>query len=185
MIDPEPAWLATFITIPKVSTDIWATNFANWVEPHVVSAELTGVIAASDPFTFNKAVFETALKLLGPESTAIAGIQGFADAWETAILASTLVVSAGDSLGAPSPPTIWSVVAASIIDPPSILLGKAKILELVSSAKVPDASDSDFPKIFRAAFLLLTGTVTGLDSQLPPPAGPGPQPLVASSVPLI
>ena len=80
------------------------------------------------------------------------------------------------------PNTIFSVVNTTVIDPTSIALGKAKILELVTAPPVSDPQLSQFPTKFREATLLLTITVSGLDST--PPGGGGPLPLVAANIPI-
>jgi len=95
------------------------------------------------------------------------------------MVASLAAVSAGAFIGVSAPPTLFSAVATTLIDPPSILLAKAKILELVTAPPEADAQDSLFPEKFRDATLLLTITVSGTNSVTPTPA-----PLSAASVPL-
>lgn len=174
MIDSLSIWKTTFQTLPKTEDTSWAGNFADWTDERVSGkAELLFITNPSTTFTFSKSTFQSLLLGLSPTPSAAAGIQGFADAWETAILASTLNIGPGAFVGIDSPATKWSVVSSSLIDPPSILLGKAKILELVSAAPAEDAALSEFPEKFRDAFLALTGSVIGLDST-PIPAGPLP-----------
>ena len=175
MIDPLSIWKSTFANLPQVSDSSWASNFANWVYDRVQSAELSGVMTASDPFDFKKGIFESALLVLPPTPSAAVGILGFATAWETAVVASsTLLVTSGDSLGAPSPATTWSVVSSSIVDTPSIAIGKAIILTLATMPPVPTVDLSKFPEIFRNAFLALTGSIVGMNSVVPPVPLPAP-----------
>src|SRR5690606_16770869 len=115
-------------------------------------------------FPFPIPLFASQLQSLPPTPSALAGILGFATAWETAILATPIVVGPGSSVGSPSPPTTFSVVASTILTPASIAAGKAKILELVTAPAVADATQSEFPVKFREATLLLKFTSTGLDS---------------------
>jgi len=168
-IDALPIWQSTFAALPKVANNSWAGNFASWVDSRVTNKMgLNGMGGAGLSFTFNKTVFEAQLITLTPTGNALAGITAFADAWETAILASVAVVAAGSYIGSPSPSTTWSVVNTTTIDPPSILAAKNKIKELVSAPPTANALDSEFPIKFREAFLLLTITTSGLDSDSPP-----------------
>ncbi len=176
MIDPLSTWISTFAALPTTADTSWAGNFANWANDRVIDMELSGILNAGLDWTFNKTTFEASLIVLTPTPIAASGIASFASAWETAIVASALSILAGASLGAPSPATTWSVVSSQVIDSSGIAAGKAKILELVSSPPVPDATSSDFPVKFREAFLLLTGSITGLNSVIPPT---GPNPLVS------
>jgi len=189
MIDPLATWRSTLAALPKVADTSWAANFAGWVADRVVSIETDASVLDSSAgfvFVFNEALFASQLIALTPVNDALAGITGFADAWEAAILTTvfpaTLNVSAGAFAGSPSPATTFSVVNSVVLDPPSILAAKNKIIELATAAPVADVNDSEFPVKFREAFLLLTITVSGLDST---PAPAGPLPLTVSNVPLV
>lgn len=149
------------------------------IAPGVASFTPVGFV-----FTFQQAIFASALAALAPSPSSAAGIAGFATAWESAMLASTVVVGPGSFVPPPLPTSIFSAVFSTTIDASSIASGKNKIMELVSSAPVDDAQNSDFPVKFREATLLLTFTAIGLDSEPIPPAGPGPQPFSAVNVPL-
>lgn len=186
-VDVLQDWKDTLAALPKVADTSWAANFAGWYADRIVgiTTNPANLVPVGFTFTFAQPVFAAQLLALTPVGDALSGITGFANAWETALLATTVAVSPGSAIPPPTPPTIFSVVTTTVIDPASIAAGKAKILELVTAPPVADAQNSLFPVKFRDATLLLTITVTGLDSQPPPSAGPGPQPLVAANVPLI
>jgi len=171
-VDVLDIWKTTLKALPKTADNSWAGNFAAWTDDRTTS-KMDLLIIDQFTFTFAKAIFEGALIGLGPTPSAVIGITAFANAWETAINASTVVVPAGASIGTPSPATTWSAVSSTIILAPSIALAKAKILELVTAPTVADALNSEFPIKFRDAFLLLQIQATGLDST-PPAAGPLP-----------
>jgi hypothetical protein len=174
MIDPLATWQTTFANLPKVADTSWAQNFADWADARVTSKmKLNGIGGPNMTFTFNKSLFAAQLIALLPTDDALAGITGFALAWEAAIIASVAATAAGSYIGAPTPSTTWSVVNSTVIDPPSIALGKAKIIELKDAPATDNALDSEFPIKFREAFLLLTVTTDGLDSD-----GDGPYPLI-------
>lgn len=183
MIDDLATWKSTFEALPKVTDISWAANFANWVYDRVVNNELTGLTTASPPLLFDKGTFQTALEATVQTTDPVTGATQFANAWLTAINASTILqVVPGDSVGAATPATTWSVVSTALLNPAGIAAGYSILLSL--SAAVPSElfSLSEFPEKFRLAFLALLGDVSGLDS-VPPPAGPNA--LVVSLVPLI
>lgn len=187
-IDALPVWKSTMADLPKVADASWALNFANWVGDRVTNIAMNpSALDGSLTFVFNRPVFAAALVALPPTPDSLIGITGFALAWESAILTSifpaTLNVASGAKVGGNgSDPTKFSAVTNVILDPASILAGKAKILELVNAPKVADVADSVFPEKFRDAFLALKINVIGLDSVSPPG---GPNPLAALQVPLI
>lgn len=170
-VDALSTWQTTFAALPKTKDTSWAANFATWADDRVTSklTQDSGIQGPGLTFTFNKAIFQTALLLLLPVPDALLGIKGFADAWQTAMASSVAITAVGSSVGAPSPATTWSVVASTTIDPASIVLGHTKILELVNSPKVADALESEFPIKFREAFLLLTISTLGTNSVAPTP----------------
>lgn len=183
-IDPLPVWQSTLAALPAVGDTSWALNFANWYADRIVAitTDPAALIPVGFTFPFPVALFATQLQAIAPNPSALAGITAFADAWEAAMLATIPSVSSGSAVPPPSPPTIFSVVISTVLDPAGIAAGKAKIIELAASPPVGDALNSQFPVKFREATLLLTITVTGLDST-PTPAGP--LPLVAANVPLV
>ena len=173
-IDALATWQSTFAAIPKVATTAWANNIANWVDARVTGKmSLPGIGGPGFSFTYNKATFAAQLLSLAPTTNALAGITAFADAWLTAMNASTLATAPGSFIGTSTPATLWASVSSTIFVPASLTLGRAKILELATAPAVSDPLLSDFPIKFRAAFLLLTVTTTGVNS-VPPPGGPNP-----------
>lgn len=179
-IDALSVWKTQLNSLPKVADDSWASNFSMWADGRVTN-KMTLIDIDLFTFTFAESIFQSTLINLSPTPSASIGINAFANAWETAINVSTVVVPIGASIGTPSPMTTWSSVTSTIILPASIAAAKAKIIELISAPTVDDALDSDFSIKFRDAYLLLQIQVTGLDSQPPPVAGPGPQPLIGVS----
>jgi hypothetical protein len=181
-IDSLSTWKQTFTNIPKVNEKSWAANFSNWCANRVNGkAELTGITTATPPFTFSQSVFKTQLEALGVTTLSPEGAVGFATAWQTAVNASLiLTVVPGDFINPESDPTKWSVVTTALIDPASVAAAKAFLVsQLTVAIKTNNSNESNFPQIFRDAFLLLTGTTIGLNSL------PIPLPLVALNVPLI
>jgi hypothetical protein len=185
-INPLSTWKSELAALEKVGDSTWATNFAQYYADQIAGIEpdpLT-LSAVGFTFTFNTSVFASGLLSLPPSDSAATSALGIANAWEAAILGSIVVVGPGSSIQPATPSTTFSVVFTTIIDPVSIAAGKAKVLELASATPVEDPNDSIFPEILRDATLLLTITVTGLSSDLPPPGGPGPLPLTAPLVAL-
>ena len=182
-LEPVGTWKSTLAALPSVADSSWASAFASWYSARIatISPDPSVFAAVGFVFTFNAATFQAQLLTLGPTDDPAAGASGFANAWEAAILASTALVAPGSALVPPSPPTTFSVVATTVIDPTSVAAGKAKLLELAAAPPVSDANNSQFPVKFREATALLSITVTGTDST-PTPAGP--LPLTAPFVPL-
>lgn len=183
-IDALQIWKDELAALPKVADTSWAANFAAWYADRLagITTSPSALVPTGFVFTFAQAAFAAQLLSLAPTTSAAAGIMGFANAWQTALLATTAVVGPGSFKPPTSPATLFSAVISTIIDPASITAGKAKLLELVTAPPVADPQNSAFPVKFREATLLLSITVTGLDST-PTPAGP--LPLVAALVPLI
>ena len=181
MLKPLPAWKASIAAIPPSKGPVWANNFANWYATEIATIfpKPPTLVPTGFVFTFNTAVFITMLSKNPPTLDPVAGINGFANAWEAALLASVVVVSPGTYYGSPGPATTFSVVIASIIDVPSIALGKLHLLNLVAAPPAAGGADSKFPQIFREATLMLTMTVTGINS-----SAPTTSPLVAPLCPL-
>lgn len=183
-VDPLQTWKDTLENLPKVINTSWALNFANWYASRIsgIEPDPSSLVPAGWSFPFPVPLFASQLQSLLPTTNALAGITGFANAWETAILATIPTMTPGTFIPPSSPPTLFSsIIPPVVIDPPSIVAGKAKIIELITSPPVADAQDSEFPVKFREATLLLTVSVNGLDST-PPPSGP--LPLSALFVPL-
>ena len=183
-IDPLSVWKSTLAELPAVADNSWSETFAGWYHSRILSIETnpSQLIPSGFVFNFQESVFAAQLSSLTPVDNSLAGITGFANAWEAALLASTAVLAPGSAIPPPTPKTIFSLINSTVIDPSSIAAGKAKILELVTAPAVSDTQNSEFPEKFRDATLLLTITTQGLDSQTPPD---GPQPLMAAAVSLI
>jgi len=181
-VDPQATWASTLDALPKVADGSWAQNFANWYAGRIsgITTKASVVIPVGFVFTFNAVVFKNNLSALAPTTSASAGINGFADAWVAAMNASIVVAATGTSGAPASPATTFSAIASAVIDPPSVLLAKAKLQELISAPAVDDGLDSEFPVKFRDATLLLTMTLVGTNS-----VAPSPSPLTIANVPLI
>lgn len=177
--DPLNLWKDTLEKLKPSGDVTWAIDFAKWVDERVTN-KLTVSGVSKSTFTFQKAVFATALTPLTPVADPVSGIKKFADAWALAMKTSTMIVPVGASLGAPTPATTWSVVS-SVINPASIELGRAIILTLSAAPVAAKTKDSQFPQKFREAFLALKVDITGTNS-VPPPAGPNPLPFPAATV---
>lgn len=180
-IDPLAVWKTTLEDLKPSGNVSWALNFASWIDKRVTGKLVVGAQVSQSKFTFSKSVFAAALQALAPTDDPVAGLKKFADAWEKAILSSTMVVPPGAYFQSASSATKWSTVTASVIDPASIALGRAVILTLAAAPVAATASSSIFPEKFRKAFLLLTVTITGVDSQVPPT---GPLPLTLPNAPV-
>lgn len=184
-VDILQIWKDELANLPKVTDTSWAANFSAWYADRLtgITTDPAALVPSGFVFTFAESIFAAQLIALTPTTSALDGIQGFADAWEVALNATTVVVAPGSAVPPPSPSTTFSAVTTTVIDPASIAAGKAKLIELVTAPPVADPQDSLFPVKFREATLLLTITVSGLDST--PPGSGGPLPLVAANVPLI
>jgi hypothetical protein len=187
-IDPLNTWKQTLADLPKVSSPIWALNFANWYADRIanIAPDPSALVASSFTFVFNSATFAAQLALLPPTLDPVSGIAGFAAAWSAAIALTiypvTLLVGPGAFIPPSTPATLFSAVTMVMINPASLVLAQAKIMELVTAPVVSDPMDSVFAEKFRDATLQLSIMVTGLNS-IPPPAGP--LPLIAPLVPLL
>jgi len=169
-------WQQTFATdMVPTNSPTWPTILADWMAERVDNKlDLPGLGGPGRVYTFNKSGFASALASMSPTNDAVAAITTLANAWASSL--GTMVVSPGTYIEPATPSTTWSVVHSSIIDAPSIALAKAKVQELQANNLVQSALDSDFPVKFREAFLLLTVTTDGLDSD-----SDGPYPLTDSA----
>lgn len=180
-LGPVSEWTDAFNNLPLVgSGNAWAGNMANAVDGLTSSKlSLTNITGTPAQFTFGTSAFQTALESLSPTTDASQGAQNFADAWETAIQASMMVVSPGASVGAPSPATTFSIVASTTVDAGSLSSAKSTLVSTL--AAIPPSGDANaFATAFRTAFLGLTYTTNGTNSSSPTPA-----PLVDANDPVI
>ena len=189
-VDTLTKWQQELKNLPASDNPVWATNFANWyfdrisaagaVDGQGLFADPASLVPTTWVFTFDKATFVTQLQPLPQTDDALTGITNFANAWEAAMLTSTISVAPGTFIPPSSPPTLFSVVASAVFDPPSIAVAKALIQTLVTAPPTDDAETSEFAEKFRDATLSLTVTVSGTNS-----VAPTPGPLVAAAVPLV
>jgi len=184
-IDPEQLWKQRFNDLPKDggAGGSWATQVAKATDEGVTNKLQLSGITGQVTFTFQKAIFENLIKLAVPAPSAFPGAQAIATAWKTATLASVIVVAPGAFIGSPAPPTTFSVVISSVIDPPSVAAGYSTLFTLLTTVQgVSNGLDNIIGPALRKAFSLLTVTVTGIDSTPPPN---GPLPLVAPLTPVM
>ena len=159
----------------------WAFNMASAVASLVNNMVMLTTVTGATQFTFQQAIFAAQLASIAPGPVAAVQAQLFAQAWASAVQASILVVAPGAFMGAPAPPTLFSVVATSLIDPPSIVAAQSALaVKLAAAAPVPVGIQNAYGTAIHDAFLLLTATVTGINSVSPPV---GPQPLIAPLCP--
>lgn len=169
-IDALATWKTFYNALPLVDSGIWTTNFSNWGNNRVVNkAQVTGVTHASPPFLFAVATWKTQLDALTDTDDKTAAATAFADAWETAINASSLTTLPGDFVNPGGDPTlIWSSISSSIIDASSITAARSQMIaDILAADDAATLDDSKIPEIIRDAFLALTCTITGQDSSTP------------------
>lgn len=181
-IDALSVWKSTMAALPKTTDNTWAANFSGWINDRLASADTdpTQLVNATPlSFVLDDAGMQSDLEALSPSSNATTAIADFADAFEASLNNTVVVVTAGAFIPPSGPTTLFSAVSSTTIDAASITAAKAKINELASEPPVADVDDSKFPEKYREAFLLLTITVIGTDSDGPP------NPLTAAAVKII
>ena len=188
-VDPLDLWKTTLAALPPSDGPNWTNEFSNWYASRIIgiSPDPSALVAPGFVFTFGLAAFQSGLAALVPTTDPVSGINGFASAWESAILASTVVLTPPADIQPPNPPATTFVVGLlptiTIIDPASIVAGKTKLLELTSALPTDNPLDSQFPVKFREATLLLTISVNGYSAN---PAAPPPYlSLAALNIPLV
>lgn len=183
-IDPEALWKQRFKGLQTDGSGAsWADKMADAVDQGVTGKLQVSGLTGSVTFTFKKDIFANMLKLAVPSPSPFSGAQAIATAFQVACLSSTIVVAPGAFVGAPTPPTTFSVVISSLLDPPGIAAGYSIVFgTLTTMSAVPDAAEGIVGPAIRKGFTMLTVTVTGLNS-VPPPVGP--QPLVAPLLPVM
>jgi len=190
-VDPLDDWKKTFKDIPPADLQPLGTlNLAKWYWDRIQNIQPDPkILDTTAEFTFVFAVptFASGMAAMPPVPDQFVGVASYAAAWETAILLTvfpaTLNVAPGAFIGGTSTPsTTFSSVTSVILDPPSVVAAKAKIMELATTPQAKTTDESKKPDIMLEATKLLTITVTGLDNT-PSPAGP--LPLTAPLVPLI
>jgi len=177
MIDPMATWLAEFQNIPPDTTgDLAPKNIANFVDLRVTGKlDLDNSIAKVSPppqFTWQKAIFQAQFALLSkiPAPDTITPALKLAQAWQTATLSSTLIISAGATIAPPPPATNGqALTAVAVIDPATLALAvQGLISDLSSASPTPVQANSVLPKALYKAFTSITFTITGIDTKVPP-----------------
>lgn len=171
------------IEVPNDPTGTkFAQNIGNFIANRVDGKlSLTGGITLASPasFTFNKGVFVALIQALQPTTDPIAGRKKIADAWQAAVLASTMVVPAGAYVGASADPTKFSVISLVLPIPAA---GYASLLAGLLAAPLAGAAlQTKFPEELFTAFTLVTYSIAGLNS-LHPPDGPNPLTTVGTAI---
>jgi hypothetical protein len=182
MIDPLPIWLAEFEKLPQDKDGTQSPkNITEFIDKRVTGKlDLNNSVAKFSPppqFTWQKSVFQPLYAIIAkvPSPDPATPAIKIATAWQTSILASTMILSAGSSIVPPPPGTngIAATVVA-VIDPATVTLAYTTLIaDLLKLKATPVAADSEFPKAMYKAFTTITYSITGIDTK-PPPAGPIP-----------
>ena len=172
-IDPQSAFKSAISSIKPTNGPLWAKDIADAVDGLVTNKAGLSVITGTCTFTFNKALFMAGIMALVPILAAPIAAQTIGIAWGNAMLASIMVVQPGAFIGVVSaPPTLFSVITSTIVDPPSVVAAQTALIATLSAMQaVKIASDSALGPALHTAFMSCTATVTGMNS-IPPPAGP-------------
>jgi len=178
MIDPLSSWISLWNLLPLVGDSSWADNQATFVLKRTLTPGLMG-LTGQITFTFQEATFANLLKSIPmtPDKTQSATM--IANAWNSAVSTSIMVVAPGAFIGTSTPATLFSVVTSTLLDPSSLLSATQGIVSDLSAAPLSDDTSAR-PKAFYKAFKTLTYTVTGTNSIVPTPT-----PLVAPNLPFI
>jgi hypothetical protein len=157
------------------------SNLANWITANTTGQLAPNPLALSGAgivFTWNPAPFISTLMSASPSDSPSA-VTVVADAWESGINASVLLVPPGTYVGAPTPATIFSVVSSVAILAPTVAAAKAAMTaSLLSAAPTTDINQVQIPSILYTAFTSISYSVSGMNT-LPPPSGPTPLATVA------
>jgi hypothetical protein len=182
LIDALDIWLDEFEKLPNDPTgDMSPTDMANFINDRVTGKLDTSTsIVKWDPapsFTWQKSIFEDTLRAISkvPSSDPIIPAIKIATGWQNAVLASKVLIQPQAKMNPPFPATNGiAATAVSIIDPASVALGFAYlVIQLSGVVPVPTRKGAVFPRAIREAFLMLTVTISGIDTQVPP-VGPIP-----------
>lgn len=182
MIDPLATWIAEFEKLPLDKTGNESPkNIANFIDLRVTNKlDLNNSIAKFSPtpiFTWKKDIFENLFKLVSliPSIDPITPAMKIASAWQSATLASTLIISSGATVAPPPPGTNGNAATAiAVIDPPTLATAYAGLIADLSKAKPSKTkAESELAKAIYKAFTKITYTITGVDTK-PPPTGPIP-----------
>lgn len=178
MLEPLSTWKNGFANLPLVADAAWKQNLADFVDGLVTNKLTIAGITPNAVFTFNKTVFRAGLEPLVATTNTLQAATTLAQAWGSAVMASSVVVSSGAFVGAATPATTFSAPPVTIILP--VTAAQLALQNLIVTLPLAtNVQDSQFPKAFRDAFLTILTTTTGLSS-VPPPTGPTP--LVAAGL---
>lgn len=181
-IDSLSIWLDEFEKIPQDPTgDLAPKYLAEFVDKRVTEKLDTDskIVKWNPPPTYKwkKEIFEAVLRIIckAPVNAPLLPAIKMADAWQKATLASTFLIEPNAKMNPPFPATNGIGAApVAIIDPASVALAYAYLVAQLSSVlPVPQQRGAVFPRAVRQAFLMLTYTITGIDTK-PPPTGPIP-----------
>lgn len=181
--DLLPIWKMEFESLPKTAIPgAWQSGFASYVSQRVMGKLMIAppVIGAST-FTFNTAAFMAPLMSIVPSLDPVTGRTALANAWQAGVLASIMITAPGAYIGAPAPPTTFSVVTTTLVNPASVTAAYSTLLSGLMSIP-PSIAPSIIPDLLYAAFASLMFDLSGLNSILPPA---GPLPLLAPLTPVI
>jgi hypothetical protein len=169
MLDPENTWRDRFAELKIVNDISWASNIASLTDELTTGKLQITEITPPSSFTFNKAIFQAQLLPIVFAPTPIPQL-AIAAAWGAAMTASTMVVSSGASVGAPSPATTFSAPPVTLLLPPTIAAAQAALAAtLIAAVPVPDAKQGILGPALRTAFITVKASVTGINSITPTP----------------
>jgi hypothetical protein len=174
-LNPLSVWKSTFATaIVPTSGNSWAMNLANWAGDQADLMQMTLITGGT--FTFNRSTFASELLTnVSPSTNKSLALDKFVDAWETAVLASSMSVSGGTGFG-------FSAIVGSGIASNTASIKTSLKATLMSGSNSADINDSVFPQAFRSAFASLIFNVTGMGV---PPSPPPPIAPFSGSSPVI
>lgn len=181
-IDSLDIWLDEFEKLPQDPTgDQSPRDLANYINDRVTrKMETSSSVVKWSPepsFTWQKAIFENVLRIICkiPSPETVTPAIKLATAWKEATLISTFSIQPQAKMNPPAPATTGIAASAgAVIDPSSVALGFTYLVSQLSSIlPARTRQESAFPRAFRQAFLMLTVTISGVDTTTPP-AGPIP-----------
>lgn len=178
MLESPKQWADAFADLPLAEDASWTQDFASLIDELTTGKLTVSLVTPPPQFQFNKSIFQSGLQTVIAAPPPQPQTQ-MATAWLQAILASQITISAGASIGAPSPATTFSAPPIALIEPTSATAASQVLLSaLLASAPVEDPAVSTVPSAFRTAFMTLLATATGVNSAAPP------TPLVLPPTPL-
>jgi len=172
-VDPLAIWNSTWATLPLDPTGVlYPPVIGTWLATRVLGFTFDPLSLAGTPptlLTWAKPVFEAGITGMIPDPTQVLGATTLATAWESAILASTILALPGSFVIPPTPATTFSVVTSTLIDIPSVTAAKIALISALSTALPTPGILFPVPTELRTAFLSVTYTASGLNSIVPTP----------------